>query len=699
MKRLFYNKLLLRKEVDNIAKDLYNHPEIVDKIIEYKNQRSKQKHEGQLPAIELKNLTIDFGETLAVDDVSFKIEKGTLVTLLGPSGSGKTTALNAIAGLLTPTSGKILFQGNDVTKYSPQKRKLGFVFQNYALYPHLSVYSNIAFPLKNDRQWKNSIIMKKELSKLKVAGIFLKNLGATSDEIDKLYETLSDYYYLLEDTNYNYERLLVSSLEKIEAAKSQYKLVKIHKDAKLVTLSKNTQKNMSLLKQETKEHIFQAKMKFEELVAFQPDFVFEPVTLEIKKPVFKGSSDVEVLNQEMHEIKENIDLIEKELKKDLVFKDTKILLEKLEEHKNILLKYNYHITIKKIFQEYHEEKEKAEAEYKEIKAEYKSNLEVKGSIDQAYKEKVLIPLVALKLHKDIKKELIAKYSYEKIMKNNRKLHSVQLSENDKSLIAEYSSDIISIRQAIHRDVMEVAKRVEIVKNLQKKPTKLSGGQQQRVSIARAIVKRPKILLMDEPLSNLDAKLRVSTRQWIKNIQKSLKITTVFVTHDQEEAMSISDTIICMSTAKVQQTGTPLELYNNPVNEFVATFLGIPEMSLFPAKVINGKVYVLDKLIKDITIPEKDSGSIKIGVRGEDYKIFKNSTLNSFTAEVVSIENFGKDSKFVAHVQNVGNINFLLSNEFNYVIGDKIHFELPYKRLHVFDLTTQTRIGYKYNTHD
>ncbi|SYV90307.1 maltodextrin ABC transporter ATP-binding protein, partial [Metamycoplasma alkalescens] len=116
---------------------------------------SKERYQAKksIPAIEVKDLVIDFGESLAVDNVSFIIEKGELVTLLGPSGSGKTTTLNAISGLLRPTSGKIFFSGVDVTKFSPQQRELGLVFQNYALYPHMTVYDNIAFPLLNDKHW------------------------------------------------------------------------------------------------------------------------------------------------------------------------------------------------------------------------------------------------------------------------------------------------------------------------------------------------------------------------------------------------------------------------------------------------------------------------------------------------------------------------------------------------------------------
>ena len=131
---------------------------------------------------------------------------------------------------------------------------------------------------------------------------------------------------------------------------------------------------------------------------------------------------------------------------------------------------------------------------------------------------------------------------------------------------------------------EAAKLVQIGSLMDRKPAELSGGQQQRVAIARALVKRPKVLLLDEPLSNLDARLRIQTREEIRRIQRETKITTVFVTHDQEEAMSISDLIVVMKEGVVQQTGRPQEVYDSPQNLFVAKFLGTPPINVFEAQV-------------------------------------------------------------------------------------------------------------------
>jgi len=137
-----------------------------------------------------------------------------------------------------------------------------------------------------------------------------------------------------------------------------------------------------------------------------------------------------------------------------------------------------------------------------------------------------------------------------------------------------------IPQAEHHErVMKAAAMVELEEFLHRKPAELSGGQRQRVALARAIVRKPKVFLMDEPLSNLDAKLRVSTRAQIKNLSHELQVTTIYVTHDQVEAMTLADRVVVMNKGIVQQVGTPMDIYDNPANTFVASFIGSPAMNL------------------------------------------------------------------------------------------------------------------------
>ena len=146
------------------------------------------------------------------------------------------------------------------------------------------------------------------------------------------------------------------------------------------------------------------------------------------------------------------------------------------------------------------------------------------------------------------------------------------------------------KEQMRQKAMEVAKLVQIDELMDRKPSELSGGQQQRVAIARAMVKMPRVLLLDEPLSNLDARLRLQTREEIRRIQKETGITTVFVTHDQEEAMSISDVIVVMKDGILQQIGKPQDVYDDPVNLFVAKFLGTPPINLFEGKISGEKLY-------------------------------------------------------------------------------------------------------------
>ena len=172
------------------------------------------------------------------------------------------------------------------------------------------------------------------------------------------------------------------------------------------------------------------------------------------------------------------------------------------------------------------------------------------------------------------------------------------------------------KEQMRKKAMEVAKLVQIDQLMDRKPSQLSGGQQQRVAIARALVKMPRVLLMDEPLSNLDARLRLQTREEISRIQKETGITTVFVTHDQEEAMSISDMIVVMKDGVIQQIGEPQTVYDDPKNLFVAKFLGTPPINVFTGKVENEKIWIGSDCILDAKGAEDQE--VYVAIRPEGF---------------------------------------------------------------------------------
>lgn len=195
----------------------------------------------------------------------------------------------------------------------------------------------------------------------------------------------------------------------------------------------------------------------------------------------------------------------------------------------------------------------------------------------------------------------------------------------------------------------VAKLVQIDDLMERKPHELSGGQQQRVAIARALVKMPRVLLLDEPLSNLDARLRLQTREEIKRIQRETGITTVFVTHDQEEAMSISDLIVVMKLGVVQQIGQPQEVYDDPVNLFVAKFLGTPPINVFEGKVEKGKLYLGDDAVMDVV--GVDDQDVYVGIRPEGFIYNKDGALR---CSLRNVEVMGRDVSIVS--ENTASLN-------------------------------------------
>ena len=198
------------------------------------------------------------------------------------------------------------------------------------------------------------------------------------------------------------------------------------------------------------------------------------------------------------------------------------------------------------------------------------------------------------------------------------------------------------KEVMEERVMEAAKLVQIESLMERKPSEMSGGQQQRVAIARALVKTPGVLLLDEPLSNLDARLRLQTREQIRRIQKETGVTTIFVTHDQEEAMSISDFIIVMQAGVLQQMGKPQEVYDEPVNLFVAKFLGNPAINVFEGYIKDHKLYIGEDLIGERNVEDQE---VYVGIRAEAFIPDKEGP---FRCVFDRVETTGRDTSIVCH---------------------------------------------------
>ncbi len=190
--------------------------------------------------------------------------------------------------------------------------------------------------------------------------------------------------------------------------------------------------------------------------------------------------------------------------------------------------------------------------------------------------------------------------------------------------------------------LEAARLVQIDHLMERKPAELSGGQQQRVAIARALVKQPRVLLMDEPLSNLDARLRLQTREEIRRIQRETKITTIFVTHDQEEAMSISDFIVVMKDGVLQQIGKPQKVYDDPVNLFVAKFLGTPPVNVFHGRVTEGKLCVGEDTL--LSVSGMADQEVYCAIRPEGFTVDANGPMR---CQLQAVEIMGRDVSVVA----------------------------------------------------
>lgn len=244
-------------------------------------------------------------------------------------------------------------------------------------------------------------------------------------------------------------------------------------------------------------------------------------------------------------------------------------------------------------------------------------------------------------------------------------------------------------QQMKERVEEAAKLVKIDELLDRKPGELSGGQQQRVAIARALVKLPRVLLLDEPLSNLDARLRLQTREEIRRIQQETGITTVFVTHDQDEAMSISDLIVVMKDGEVQQIDSPQKVYDDPANQFVAQFLGIPPINLFDGRIADGKLWIgEDPVLVVEDVPDQE---VVVGVRPEGFILAHNGHLKD---EMVRTEVTGRDISIVS--RNPASRNplvrsILSSDDLHRIVEGEANFNLKPHKVFLFEEKSGKRL--------
>ena len=248
------------------------------------------------------------------------------------------------------------------------------------------------------------------------------------------------------------------------------------------------------------------------------------------------------------------------------------------------------------------------------------------------------------------------------------------------------------KAAMQEKALEAAKLVQIEELMDRKPNELSGGQQQRVAIARALVKMPRVLLMDEPLSNLDARLRLQTREEIKRIQKETKITTVFVTHDQEEAMSISDLIVVMKLGVIQQIGKPQEVYDDPVNLFVAKFLGTPPINVFSGEVKDGKLCIGDDVL--FSVKNVADQKVTIGIRPEGFILNEKGALG---CQLSSVEVMGRDISVVsthAACENTAIRSIISAENKVDLASGTVRFDLKPGKVFIFNQETEERIPFE-----
>ncbi len=254
---------------------------------------------------------------------------------------------------------------------------------------------------------------------------------------------------------------------------------------------------------------------------------------------------------------------------------------------------------------------------------------------------------------------------------------------------------------IHERVLEAAKTLQLEEYLYSRPSDISGGQRQRVALGRAMVRKPKVFLMDEPLSNLDAKLREHMRVELVRLHHQLETTSIYVTHDQTEAMTMATKIVLLNDGKVQQVGKPSEFYNEPQNLFVARFIGSPTMNIFEGRIEDGVFYSKNDLIhvklRDEDrkqVEEKGIKQVSVGIRSERFLSVHDELIetSTFTSTIDVIENLGKEQSLFVKLADGSELVMSMPGHYPFQMGQSQKFAIDPEALHIFDQETGLRIN-------
>lgn len=616
-------------------------------------------------------------DTIAVKDMDFTVPDGQLVGLLGPSGCGKSTTLYMISGLQTPTSGEVWFGDQEVTNLSPEKRGIGLVFQNYALYPHMTIYKNIEFPLTNlkvevpmttlfdyDLTYEYEMGEDDDLSGILRATFFLlrkSGLWPHSFRINhkrkgshlmlhvrllSVPKTIHEYFVK------NFKKIIKAELTELPPVQTRQALFDTVVRATITQIREDETVSVHF-----KGHLgtdFDSGLIDDTIKAFSNE----------AKKFGKIISAAIVRTSEGHELMATVSSIS-HLKLD----EFKKAVETSFAYKKVSYAV-YEVRSPKLAKDMRTHLFKKGVKVSDFKIFSDHDKNKLYFVVRAYDEKQT---------KELLEEMEGLYGLEDIETTPKQAIS------HRKLTKEERRDI----------VVETAKLVQVDEYLERKPSQLSGGQQQRVAIARALVKRPRVLLLDEPLSNLDARLRLQTREEIRRIQQETGITTVFVTHDQEEAMSISDKIVVMKLGVMQQIDAPQEVYNNPANLFVAQFLGTPPINVFEGKVSGKKIMVGEDVV---FTAKKDLGEKKVyvAIRPEGFILSKKGEKDTMHAKLEMIQVMGRDVSIVANKAECTKPSFkaIIAAEEAEGQSEDLYFKIKPNKLFIFDGETEERIAFE-----